>query len=122
MILSQESEQLPMVEAEIVDEDTKETVKYNFEIADIDVAEKSDPHLLLVDIETGEEYTVSDSQIQASWYPLVVVAIYIARVGINQAIKKFGKTAVKNAVKNMVRKPLLQTQSKSEYVTTRLSL
>ncbi|MDI0275424.1 SAR2788 family putative toxin [Bacillus safensis] len=99
VILSQESEQLSMVEAEIVDEDTKETVKYNFEIADIDVAEKSDPHLLLVDIETGEEYTVSDSQIQASWYPLVVVAIYIARVGINQAIKKFGKTAVKNAVK-----------------------
>ncbi|PRR89395.1 MULTISPECIES: SAR2788 family putative toxin [unclassified Bacillus (in: firmicutes)] len=99
VILSQDLNQLPMIEAEIVDEDMKETVKYNFEIADIDVAKANDPHLLLVDIETGEEYTVSDSQIQASWYPLVVVAIYIARVGINQAIKKFGKASVKNAVK-----------------------
>ncbi|MDA1477773.1 SAR2788 family putative toxin [Bacillus changyiensis] len=53
----------------------------------------------LKDVETGEEFEVNTTQLQASWYPVVVIAITVARIGIKQAIKKFGKSSVRKATK-----------------------
>lgn len=65
----------------------------------IDYTKSGEPNLTFVDTKTGKEYISNSTQIQASWYPLVVVAIYVARVGVKQAVKKFGKTNVDKAVK-----------------------
>lgn len=97
--LTNSNKKLSKINTEIYDPETNEKTNYNFEIKKIDYAKSGEPNLTLVDTKTGKEYITNNSQIQASWYPLVVIAIFVARVGMKQAIKKFGESSVKTAVK-----------------------
>ncbi|MGM0751739.1 MAG: SAR2788 family putative toxin [Bacillota bacterium] len=56
----------------------------------------------LIDTETGEEYEINSTTLQASVIPIIVGVVL--RLGIKYAIKKFGKTAVKNALKQSLKK------------------
>ncbi|WP_373954944.1 SAR2788 family putative toxin (plasmid) [Exiguobacterium acetylicum] len=87
------------INTEIYDPETNEKTNYEFEIKKVEYTKSGEPNLTLVDIKTGKEYVTNDTQIQSSWYPLVVIAIFVARVGMKQAIKKFGKSSVNKAVK-----------------------
>jgi len=97
--LTNSNKKLSKINTEIYDPETNEKTNYNFEIKKIEYAKSGEPNLTLVDTKTGKEYITNNTQIQASWYPLVVIAIFVARVGMKQAVKKFGKTSVNKAVK-----------------------
>jgi hypothetical protein len=56
----------------------------------------------LTDTQTGEEYELNSTTLQASVIPIIVGIVL--RLGIKYAIKKFGKTAVKNALKQSLKK------------------
>ncbi|MGX4669819.1 SAR2788 family putative toxin [Cerasibacillus sp. JNUCC 74] len=71
--------------------------------------------LFLTDLDTGEKYDVNTAEVQASWYPLVVVAIHVARHGIKWAIKKYGKKAVNKATKKYGKKASGKTLSKLKF-------
>ena len=53
----------------------------------------------LVDTETGEIYVIDTTEVSASAVPLVIIAIHVARFGVQYAIKKYGKSVVTNATK-----------------------
>ncbi|NPC90766.1 hypothetical protein HOO54_05025 [Bacillus sp. WMMC1349] len=69
----------------------------------------------LKDVETGEEFEVNTTQLQASWYPVIIIAIHVARYGIKYAMKKFGKTAVKKATKKYGKKATAKDLKKLKF-------
>lgn len=82
----------------VEDEETGEIVEFNFDIEIIEI-NGEEFKAIFTDLDTGEKFNVDTAQFQASWYPLVVIAIHVARHGVKWAIKKHGKNAVKNATK-----------------------
>ena len=83
------------VDTELENEDG-EVFSKSFDIAVTEV-DGEDFTAVLIDTETGEIYEVNTTEVSASWYPLVVIAISVARYGIQYAIKKYGKSAVTKA-------------------------
>lgn len=96
--LNNDSEEPSKIDTSVYDSDNEEETRYSFEIKKIEYDDLGEPILTLIGAD-GEEFVTDDTQIQASWYPLVVIAIFVARVGVKQAIKKFGKSSVNKAVK-----------------------
>ncbi|MEC1259984.1 SAR2788 family putative toxin [Bacillus swezeyi] len=95
------SEMIVSAEAE---DDNGTLFQGDFEVELQDVNDDGDFIATLTDTETGEEFKVNTAEVQASWYPLVVIAITVARIGIKQAIKKFGKSSVSKATKKYGKK------------------
>ncbi|MBT2755738.1 SAR2788 family putative toxin [Mesobacillus foraminis] len=71
----------------------------------------------LTDTETGEIYEVNTEEVSASWYPLVVIAIHVARYGITYAIKKYGKSAVTKATSKYGKKATANTLKKVQFAS-----
>ncbi|GIN68507.1 MULTISPECIES: SAR2788 family putative toxin [Bacillus] len=92
-----------IVSAEATD-DNGTLFQGDFDVELQDVNDDGDFIATLTDIETGEQFKVNTAEVKASWYPLVVIAITVARIGIKQAIKKFGKSSVKKATKKYGKK------------------
>jgi hypothetical protein len=82
----------------IEETDTGEIIDYNFDV-EITSINGDDFTAIFTDLDTSEKYDVNNTEVQASWYPLVVIAIHVARHGIKWAIKKYGKKAVNKAIK-----------------------
>jgi len=87
-------------------------------------ARKSDRHpyidkfLLWVPVTlSGEIYEVNTAEVSASWYPLVVIAISVARYGITYAIKKYGKSTVTKATNKYGKKATAQTLKKVQFAS-----
>jgi hypothetical protein len=72
---------------------------------------------LLTDLDTGETYEVNTSEVTASWYPLVVIAISVARYGIQYAIKKYGKSAVTKATSKYGKNATAQSLKKLNFAS-----
>lgn len=72
---------------------------------------------LLTDLDTGETYEVNTSEVTASWYPLVVIAISVARYGIQYAIKKYGKSAVTKATSKYGKNATTQSLKKLNFAS-----
>lgn len=69
----------------------------------------------LTDIETGEQYYVNTAEVQASWYPLIIIAIHVARYGIKYALKKYGKSAVTKATNKYGKKATTKDLTKLKF-------
>lgn len=81
------------------EDDSGKLFSGEFNVQLLDINDEGDFLATLTNTETGEEYNVNTAEVHASWYPLVWIAIVVARIGIKQAIKKFGKASVKQATK-----------------------
>ena len=66
---------------------------------------------------SGEIYEVNTAEVSASWYPLVVIAISVARYGITYAIKKYGKSTVTKATNKYGKKATAQTLKKVQFAS-----
>ncbi|WP_141235015.1 SAR2788 family putative toxin [Terribacillus saccharophilus] len=74
----------------------------------------------LIDTTTGEEYEVNTAELQASWVPLVIIAIHAARFGVKYAIKKYGKSAVSNATKKYGKKASASSLKNLKFASNKL--
>lgn len=88
-----------MVVSAEAEDDSGEVFNGEFNVELQDINDDGDFIATVTDTKTGEEFNVNTAEVHASWYPLVWIAIVVARIGIKQAIKKFGKTSVKQATK-----------------------
>lgn len=60
----------------------------------------------LIDTKTGEEYLLNSTQLEASALPLIPIIIgLVARQAVKEAVKKYGKKAVKDAVLSQLKWP-----------------
>ncbi|MCT9852043.1 SAR2788 family putative toxin [Priestia megaterium] len=107
-----------MVSAELENE-SGELVQQNFEVF-LSEVNGEDFVATLRDIETGEEYKVDTTEVQASWYPLILIAIQVARFGINYAIKKHGKSIVSKAVSKYGKKATTKDLKKLKFSNSSL--
>ncbi|WP_097043068.1 SAR2788 family putative toxin [Terribacillus aidingensis] len=73
----------------------------------------------LFDTTTGEEYEVNTEELQASWIPLVIIAIHAARFGVKYAIKKYGKSAVSKATKQYGKKASASSLKKVKFANSK---
>ncbi|GEN89945.1 SAR2788 family putative toxin [Oceanobacillus sojae] len=103
---------------EIEDEETGELVEYNFDIEVTEVVGE-DFKAIFTDLKTGEEIYVDTAQVQASFHPLIVIAILVAKHGVKWAIKKYGKTIVNTATKKYGKKASGKTLSKIKFSSTK---
>lgn len=90
-------------------------VNKSFDVAIEKVNNEEDFSAILTDSETLSTYKIDSSEASASWYPLVVIAINVARFGVQQAIKKYGKTAVKKATGKYGKKATAKTLKKVKF-------
>lgn len=74
----------------------------------------------LTDIETGEIYEINTAEVSASWYPLVVIAIAVARHGISYAIKHYGDDVVKKATTKYGTKATAETLKNLKFASKTL--
>lgn len=102
------------VEAVIADAEGN-LVNKSFDVAIEKVNNEEDFSAILTDSETLSTYKIDSSEASASWYPLVVIAINVARFGVQQAIKKYGKTAVKKATGKYGKKATAKTLKKVKF-------
>lgn len=75
---------------------------------------------VLIDPESGEEYEINTTELQASWAPLVLIAIHVARYGIKYAIKKYGKSVANKAVKKYGKKATAKDLTKLKFANKTL--
>lgn len=89
------------VSTEVQNPENNKYENYVFEIISVTYQNNdvNNPIIKLKNLKTGEIFTSNQNEVKASFYPLVVVAIFVARVGIKQAVKKFGKSTVNTAIK-----------------------
>ncbi len=106
------------VETELEDENGNIQSK-SFDVAVTEV-NGEDFSAMLTDLETGEVYEVNTAEVNASWYPLVVIAISVARYGINYAIKKYGRSAVTKATNKYGQKATAKTLKNLKFASERL--
>ncbi|MDM5297120.1 SAR2788 family putative toxin [Bacillus pumilus] len=86
----------------IIDHDNdRQTVNFNVDLIAFD--EKNDIFIAnFTDVKTGEVYKYDSTELQASVLPLVpVVVAFIARQGVQAAIKHFGKNTLKEIAKKI---------------------
>lgn len=102
----------------VEDEETGELIEYNFDIEVTDI-NGEEFKAIFTDLDTGEQFDVDTAEFQASWYPLIVVAIKVAQHGVKWAIKKYGKSAVNNATKKYGKKASGKTLSKIKFSSTK---
>ena len=74
---------------------------------------------IFTDLDTREQFNVDTAQVQASWYPSVVIVIHVARHGVKWAIKKHGKSAIQKATKKYGNKASGKTLSKIKFSSTK---
>lgn len=106
-----------MVVSAEAEDDSGELIQKEFEVQ-LHEVDGEDFTATLKDTETGEEFEVNITQLQASWYPLIIIAIYVARYGIKYAIKKYGKTVVKKATKKYGKKATAKDLKKLKFKST----
>lgn len=102
------------IEAVIADSEGN-LVNKSFDVAIEKVNTEEDFSAVLTDLETLSTYRIDSTEASASWYPLVVIAINVARFGVQQAIKKYGKTAVKKATGKYGKKATAKTLKKVKF-------
>lgn len=101
------------VTAEMETEDG-EVIKQDFDVV-VNEVNGDDFTATLTDTESGEQYHFNTAEVQASWYPLIIIAIHIARYGITYAVKKYGKSAVTNATKKYGKKATTKDLTKLKF-------
>ncbi|MFK9117359.1 SAR2788 family putative toxin [Peribacillus castrilensis] len=106
-----------VVSAELENE-SGELVQQSFEVY-LSEVNGDDFVATLRDIETDEQYEINTTEVQASWYPLVLIAIQVARFGINYAIKKHGKSIVNKAVSKYGKKAATKDLKKLKFANTK---
>lgn len=74
----------------------------------------------LIDVVTGEIYTIDTTEVAASAVPLVIIAIHVARFGLKYAIKKYGKSVVTNATKKYGSKATATALNNLKFGSTKL--
>ncbi|MEC1158000.1 SAR2788 family putative toxin [Cytobacillus horneckiae] len=100
----------------VEDEETGELIEYNFDIEVTDI-NGEEFKAIFTDLDTGEQLYVDTAEFQASWYPLIVVAIHVAIHGVKWAVKKYGKSVVNNATKKYGTKASGKTLSKIKFAS-----
>ncbi|NRG46005.1 hypothetical protein HRF87_14745 [Bacillus sp. CRN 9] len=70
--------------------ETGELIEYNFDIEVTDI-NGEEFKAIFTDLNTDEQFYVDTAEFQASWYPLIVVAIHVAKHGVKWAVKNMGK-------------------------------
>lgn len=87
-----------------VQEDDKVT-HVNFDVNVIEYSEEDEIFIAIFkDQVTGEEYTYDSTKLSASILPAIpVVVAFIARLGVKQAIKHFGKSTLRSVAKKITK-------------------
>lgn len=116
MSLDLENQEI-IISTSVEDEETGELVEYDFDVV-VTGVDGEEFTAVFTDLKTGEQFNVDTAEVQASWYPLVVIAIHVARHGIKWAIKKHGQKAVKSATTKYGKSASGKTLSKIKFSTT----
>lgn len=103
----------------IEDEGTEELVEYNFDIEVTEVVGE-EFKAIFTDLDTGEKINVDTAQVQASFHPIIVIAIHVAKHGVKWAIKKHGEKAVKAATKKYGKKASGKTLKQIKFSSKKL--
>ncbi|WP_350019838.1 SAR2788 family putative toxin [Priestia flexa] len=98
------------------------SIDKKFDVKLLSITDEDNFKASFIDQQTGEEYLYDSSELQASVWPVVAVIVgFIAKQGIKQAVKKWGKSIVTSMIRSVpavakeAAKDLGYTEVKGQY-------